>query len=56
MIEINETTGVILVLITVLVCFTIIVAIYRLTAYYENIEYMKLRYLEEKNNIKEASK
>ncbi len=51
MIEINETTGFDLIIITVVVCFTIIVSIYRLTAYGENIERIK-----NKTNIEEVSK
>lgn len=52
----DTETGTTLVIITVVVCFTIIVSIYRITAHYENIERMKLIWFEEKNNIEEVSK
>lgn len=47
----STETGTTLVIITVLVCFTIIVSIYRLTDYGEKIERIK-----NKTNIEEVSK
>lgn len=52
----NTETGTTLVIITVVLCFTIIVSIFRLTAYAESVLSMKYKSYEEETTIEDVQK